>query len=49
MNEMEASGWALLTLCPSPGKIASTMQLGNTRWTGYAYFAWSRPTPSLSG
>lgn len=42
------SGWALLTLCPAPGKIAGTMQLGNT-WTGYAYRAWGRPTPTLSG
>ncbi len=42
------SGWALLTLCAAPGKIAGTMQLGNTDWTGYAYPAWNRPTPSLS-
>jgi hypothetical protein len=49
MGGKGGSGWALLTLCPSPGKIASTMQLGNAVWTGYAYFTWSRPTPSLSG
>ena len=49
MRGEKGSGWALLTLRPSPGKIAGTMQLGNTAWTGYAYYAWSRPTPSLSG
>ncbi len=43
------SGWALLTLSPAPGKIASTMRLGNTVWTDNAYFASSRPTPPLSG
>lgn len=42
------AGWALLTLRPAPGKIASTMRLGNTDWTGYAYPTWSRPTPFLS-
>jgi hypothetical protein len=49
MRGEKGSGWALLTVRPSPGKIAGTMQLGNTVWTGYAYFAWNRPTPSLSG
>ena len=43
------SGWALLTARHSACKIAGTMQLGNTRWASYAYFAWSRPTPILSG
>ena len=42
-----ASGWTLLTARYGTGKIASTMQLGN--WASYAYFQWSRPTPSLSG
>ena len=42
-----ASGWAPLTARHSPGKIASTMQLGN--WASYAYRTWSRPAPSLSG
>ena len=49
MSGERGSGWALLTLRPSPGKIAGTMQLGNMAWTGYAYPAWSRPTPFLSG
>lgn len=43
------AGWALLTLSSAPGKIASTMRLGNTDWAGYAYFWASRPTPPLSG
>ena len=42
------AGWALLTLSPAPGKIARTMRLGNSVWSGYAYPAWNRPTPTLS-
>jgi hypothetical protein len=44
------AGWVgLLTLGAPERKIAGTMQLGNSAWTGYAYPKWSRPTPSLSG
>jgi hypothetical protein len=45
---MSSSWRALLTPRPFEGKIASTM-LGNTRWASYAYFEWSRSTPTLSG
>ena len=46
---MAGSGRSLLTVRAAAGKIPSTMQLGSFGWTSYAYFAWRRPTPSLSG
>ncbi len=38
---------SLLTLRPVEGKMTGTMQWGTAGWASYAYYAWSRPTPSL--